>query len=125
MSGTTAIIIFWFLAIINQVAYFTFKHDKNQAQSAGRRVPENTLLILAVFGGWFGAKLAQHRFRHKTRKQPFGLYLNLVPFAWVLVFIFVQIAPGLASLVPTFSDISNGGSVERTPPRFFQSVPKY
>lgn len=33
--------------------------------------------MLALLGGWAGAKLAQGRFRHKTRKEPFRSLLNL------------------------------------------------
>ena len=36
-----------------------------------RRVPETTLLLYGVVGGWPGAILGQQLFRHKTQKQPF------------------------------------------------------
>jgi uncharacterized membrane protein YsdA (DUF1294 family) len=64
--------------IMSLLAYAAFAHDKTQAQSGGWRVPEATLLYLAVFGGWFGAKIAQREYRHKTRKEPFRTLLNLV-----------------------------------------------
>lgn len=34
-------------------------------------VPETTLLVLGLVGGWPGAILGQQCFRHKTQKQPF------------------------------------------------------
>ncbi len=34
-------------------------------------MPESTLLAFALVGGWPGALVARHVFRHKTRKQPF------------------------------------------------------
>ncbi|OYX43089.1 MAG: hypothetical protein B7Z02_10300 [Rhodobacterales bacterium 32-67-9] len=55
-----------------------FVLDKRQAQSAGRRISEATLLRLAFIGGSLGAKLAQHRLRHKTRKEPFRSNLNMI-----------------------------------------------
>jgi uncharacterized membrane protein YsdA (DUF1294 family) len=66
-----------YAALISAATYFTFRHDKLQALTGGWRVSENTLLFLALAGGGMGAKLAQRHFRHKTRKQPFGLMLNL------------------------------------------------
>ncbi len=45
--------------------------DKTEAQRGGERVPENMLHLFAILGGWPGALVARHLFRHKTRKQPF------------------------------------------------------
>lgn len=63
--------------LTNALAYTAFAVDKSRAIRAQRRIPERSLLILATMGGWIGAKIAQHRLRHKTRKQPFALLLNL------------------------------------------------
>ncbi|ERP89562.1 hypothetical protein Q670_03995 [Alcanivorax sp. P2S70] len=49
--------------------------DKRAARREHQRTPENTLHLLALFGGWPGALVARPLFRHKTRKQPFvGLF---------------------------------------------------
>ena len=53
----------WFLLI--------YGADKLAARKAWRRVPETTLLVLGLAGGWPGAILGQQCFRHKTQKQPF------------------------------------------------------
>jgi uncharacterized membrane protein YsdA (DUF1294 family) len=63
--------------LVNGLAYTAFAVDKSRAIRAERRIPEPSLLILSTLGGWIGAKAAQHRLRHKTRKQPFGMLLNL------------------------------------------------
>ncbi|HBH14585.1 MAG TPA: DUF1294 domain-containing protein [Leclercia adecarboxylata] len=47
------------------------------ARKAWRRVPEATLLIFGVVGGWPGAILGQQLFRHKTQKQPFKTYFMI------------------------------------------------
>ncbi|MFQ6170850.1 DUF1294 domain-containing protein [Oryzobacter sp. R7] len=48
-----------------------YRLDKAAAQRADRRIPESTLHLLDLLGGWPGGLVARHAFRHKTRKQPF------------------------------------------------------
>lgn len=62
----------------NLRAWDLFAYDKAQAEAGGSRVPEAELLAAAAWGGWPGAKLAQRRFRHKTRKEPFRSQLNRI-----------------------------------------------
>ena len=59
------------LAAVNLAAFGAFGWDKHRARSGGWRVPEGTLLLLALAGGTPGAFAARRGFRHKTRKQPF------------------------------------------------------
>ena len=78
--GTTAfaaLCLAGYILLANGLAYTAFAVDKSRAINAQGRIPERSLLILATLGGWLGAKIAQHRLRHKTRKQPFGILLNL------------------------------------------------
>ena len=49
-------------------------------------MPERTLHLLALMGGWPGAILGQRQFRHKTRKLPF-----LIVF-WAVVVLHVAVA---------------------------------
>ena len=74
-------IAFWIAAyatVINLAAFMAFGWDKRQAVRDSQRISESALLKIAFFGGSIGAKLAQARFRHKTRKQPFARKLNLI-----------------------------------------------
>lgn len=64
--------------IINLLTYLAFAADKQCARSGHRRISEQTLLNLALFGGSTGALLAQRILRHKTRKQPFATILRLI-----------------------------------------------
>ena len=79
--------LFLYLMGINALTALVFLYDKRQSQSGGWRVPENTLLGLAILGGALGAKCAQIKFRHKTRKQPFGHILNAILMLQVLLII--------------------------------------
>jgi uncharacterized membrane protein YsdA (DUF1294 family) len=47
--------------------------DKLQARRGGRRVPETTLHLSALVGGFAGAWLGMRAFRHKTQKPRFAL----------------------------------------------------
>ena len=67
-----------FLAVVNSWTMWSFWDDKRRARAGARRIPENDLLGLALFGGSPGALLARRLFRHKTRKEPFSTYLLLI-----------------------------------------------
>ncbi|WP_213713290.1 DUF1294 domain-containing protein [Cedecea lapagei] len=60
----------WFV-LVNVLTLLVYGGDKLAAVKGWRRVPEATLLLFGLTGGWPGAILAQQSFRHKTQKQPF------------------------------------------------------
>lgn len=84
---------------INALTAALFFYDKRQSQSGGWRIPENTLLGLAILGGSVGAKIAQRQFRHKTRKQPFGNILNAILVLQILLAIALAIPSTRAMLL--------------------------
>lgn len=53
------------------VAYLAYWYDKDVAGTGQRRVPEDTLHLWGLLGGWPGALIAQQQFRHKTVKPSF------------------------------------------------------
>lgn len=80
MAGGTAL----YLILINMVTWQLFYADKRRAELNRDRISERKLLWFAALGGTLGGKYAQRRFRHKTRKQPFKTYLNLILIVQVL-----------------------------------------
>ena len=54
-------------AAMSLAAFCAMGFDKRRARRGGRRVPEKTLLMLALLGGSPGAVAGMHCFRHKTR----------------------------------------------------------
>lgn len=62
------------LILANILTMALYGVDKMAARKAWRRVPESTLLMFGVVGGWGGAIAGQQIFRHKTQKQPFKTY---------------------------------------------------
>lgn len=73
------------LAAVNLWTMLRFWQDKRRAIAGARRIPERALLGLALIGGSPGAFAARRLFRHKTRKQPFSLYLVLIALTQVSV----------------------------------------
>jgi uncharacterized membrane protein YsdA (DUF1294 family) len=81
--------------IVNLATVLAFARDKQLAVERGRRIRESTLLWLAAIGGSPGALWARRHYRHKTRKQPFGMRLELIVMAQAgillgLAFVFVS-----------------------------------
>lgn len=76
-------------AVLSVGLYGLYGADKAAARNHTRRTPENTLQVIALVGGWPGALVAQRRYRHKTRKQPFQavfwimVMLNCLAVAWL------------------------------------------
>ncbi|WP_454441991.1 DUF1294 domain-containing protein [Vibrio bathopelagicus] len=82
-------VLVWYL-VVGVVTFFVYAKDKRAAINGNWRVPEKTLHILSVAGGWLGALIAQDKLRHKTQKQPFrSIYwltvaVNVAAFVWTL-----------------------------------------
>lgn len=81
VPGSFGFLLFCLLGYVffaSVFAYVAMAIDKGRAERDEWRVPEGTLLLLALAGGWPGTKLAQWRLRHKTRSQPFRALLTLI-----------------------------------------------
>lgn len=78
LAPSTPILI-WLIAV-NLLALLIYSYDKAIAGGAQRRVPEATLLGVALIGGSPGAFVAMVLFRHETSKPAF-----LVPFALIVI----------------------------------------
>ena len=57
--------------IASLITLVMYGWDKRRAIKGGSRVPERTLHLGELLGGWPGALLAQKMFRHKTQKASF------------------------------------------------------
>jgi uncharacterized membrane protein YsdA (DUF1294 family) len=64
-----------FVFILTLVIYW---EDKRRARAGGWRVPENTMHLLELIGGWPAAYLAQGLFRHKRGKFSYQLTFWLI-----------------------------------------------
>lgn len=69
-------IIVWALLLLNVVTFVIYGIDKLKARKGKWRIPESTLLLLAILGGSIGAFAGMEVFRHKTHHRKFTI---LVP----------------------------------------------
>ena len=69
--STVQTVLFLWLVGVNAALFLVMGADKRAARLHRRRVPETTLLALAVLGGSVGGILGMLLFRHKTRKPAF------------------------------------------------------
>lgn len=71
-------IIAWHIVLSNLAAFFMYGIDKRRARSHKWRIPERTLLGLAVIGRSMGALAGMYLFHHKTRKPKFAIGVPVI-----------------------------------------------
>lgn len=83
--GSMEIRILGWLLIINAVAFVTYGVDKYKAKHDMWRIPESTLISLAVAGGGLGALAGMFFWHHKTRKAKFQIAVPACIIMWVVL----------------------------------------
>jgi len=83
-------ILFVYLFVINVITFIVYGIDKYKAKHAKWRVPEATLLGLAVIGGSIGAWLGMKVWRHKTLHKKFRIGVPLILVAQIALFAFTS-----------------------------------
>ena len=64
-------IVIDYLVVMSLLTFAAYGMDKRKAKKGQWRIPEKTLLLLAVLGGSLGALLGMYVFHHKTQKTKF------------------------------------------------------
>lgn len=79
------------IIIINIVTFFVYGIDKYKAKKGKWRIPENSLIGLAIIGGSIGAYLGMRVWHHKTMhlKFKYGIPLIIV-IQLVIAYMFVK-----------------------------------
>lgn len=80
-----------YLIIINAAGFLFMLIDKRKAQKDLWRIPERTLLRIALFGGSFGTLLGMNLFRHKTKHDKFRIGVPLILSVQILLAVFIFI----------------------------------
>jgi len=78
MWDTVKYLLIIYVVVINIVTYCVYAADKSYAKKDKWRVPEKTLILLAVIGGSVGALLAMKVLRHKTKHVKFYLGVPVI-----------------------------------------------
>ena len=87
----------YYLLAINVVTFIVYGIDKYKAKKAKWRIPETTLLLLAVLGGsigaWMGMKVWHHKTMHKKFKYgiPAILLIQIALMAYLHMNLWKQI----------------------------------
>lgn len=71
-------VIYTSIAIINVITFLIYGIDKWKAKKEKWRIPESTLLLLAVVGGSIGALLGMKVWHHKTMHKKFKYGIPLI-----------------------------------------------
>ena len=74
-------LILLYLTIINAAGFLLMLIDKQKARRGAWRIPEATLIWIAILGGSIGSLIGMYFFRHKTRHLKFVLGIPLILFA--------------------------------------------
>lgn len=74
-----------YLITVNALGFSLMLYDKFQAKNNLWRIPEATLLGIAVIGGSLGCLCAMYIVRHKTRRPKFTIGIPLLLAAQMLI----------------------------------------
>ena len=83
--------LFLYLLIINAAGFVSMLADKLRAKKNRWRIPERTLIGIAILGGSIGSLLGMYMVRHKTNHLKFTwgipliLALQIVTAIWIHV----------------------------------------
>ena len=84
-------ILYWYLLVINILAFVCYGLDKHKSKRKARRISERWLLLLALIGGSVGAWLGMLVWRHKTNHAkfcfgvPILLLLHIAIYFWLII----------------------------------------
>lgn len=67
-----------YLVLVNAAAFLLMLADKLKAKKGAWRIPEATLMGIAVIGGSIGAICGMNLFRHKTKHPKFSIGLPMI-----------------------------------------------
>ena len=75
-----------YLLIVNAAGFLSMLADKHKARKNHWRIPEATLLTIALLGGSLGSWIGMYTVRHKTRHWKFVLGIPAILLCQVMIF---------------------------------------
>lgn len=80
-----------YLVVINLIGLLIMYVDKRKAKYGKWRIPERTLLLVALLGGSIGTIAGMYLFRHKTQKLKFVLGFPTILISEIIIIIYFLI----------------------------------
>ena len=83
-------VVLIYLLTINALGFLLMTVDKYKARKNLWRIPESTLMTIALIGGSIGSLMGMYTVRHKTKHLKFTvgipviLVLQIAAFIWIL-----------------------------------------
>jgi len=83
-------VVLIYLLIVNAIGFLLMTVDKYKAKKNLWRIPESTLMTVALIGGSIGSLIGMYTVRHKTKHLKFTvgipviLVLQIAAFIWIL-----------------------------------------
>lgn len=78
-----------YLLIINAAGFVLMLTDKYKAKKNLWRIPEATLISVAVLGGSFGCLLGMYRVHHKTKHPKFTIGIPVILAIQIIILVTV------------------------------------
>ena len=78
-----------YLVVINLIGLLIMYIDKRKAKYGRWRIPEKTLLFVAMLGGSIGTITGMYIFRHKTQKLNFTLGFPTILISEIVIIIYL------------------------------------
>jgi uncharacterized membrane protein YsdA (DUF1294 family) len=78
-----------YLLIINALGFVLMLADKHKAKKNRWRIPEATLLCVAVLGGSLGCLWGMYAARHKTKHLKFSLGLPVILAVQIIILVLI------------------------------------
>lgn len=85
-----------YLLVASLSSYIAYLVDKSRSKRDRRRIPEKTLHLIDLAGGWPGGLAAQKTLRHKTMKRSFQIKY------WITVVLHLAIVAGIYQVSKSF-----------------------
>ena len=100
VAGSLPLAVPGLYLLASAAAFVAYAWDKSAAQRGAWRTQESTLHVLGLCGGWPGALVARHVFRHKSKKPSFiaAFWITALLNCGVLVWLLTP--PGQRLLAP-------------------------
>ena len=89
--------LYLYLLLINLIGFLAMYIDKRKAIKNRWRIPEATLITVAVLGGSLGSITGMRLFRHKTRHSKFTWGLPII-FTIQVILAVIFVSSGLLPL---------------------------